>query len=185
MKQKIKLSNYTQVAEENHPGRQHTSTTNSYFEPQLILVWNCLCVHRYPVPLKLHQFSKILLTLLPVPSSHQMTLLFLWEKKESIRKEVIQHPASSPTTLTMTVPISGPLGSYHTEPKVFSSFGGEQPILLLCILSPLAFSKYWFYKLSVLSEIFYLFYSTDSLLAAFKYSFLSPTLKEHVLSQVQ
>ena len=34
MKQKIKLSNYTQVAEENHPGRQHTSTTNSYFEPQ-------------------------------------------------------------------------------------------------------------------------------------------------------
>lgn len=110
---------------------------------------------------------------------------FSSEKRESIRQEVIQHPASSPTPLTMTVPISGPLGFHHTETKVFSSSGGEQPILLLRSLSPLAFSKYWFYKASVLSGIFYLFYSADSLLAVFKYSFLSTTLKEHVLSQVQ
>ena len=130
-------------------------------------------------------FLKSYLPFLPVPSSHQMTRLFLWEKKESIRQEVIQHPASSPTPLTMTVPISGPLGSHHTETKVFSSFGGEQLILLLCILSPLAFSKYCFYKASVLSGIFYLFFSADSLLAVFKYSFLSTTLEEHVLSQVQ
>ena len=56
-------------------------------------------------------FLKSYLPFCQFPPLIKWPSFFLWEKKESIRQEVIQHPASSPTTLTMTVPISGPLGS--------------------------------------------------------------------------
>lgn len=70
---------------------------------------NCLCVHRQLLPPTRHHFSKIpYLSLLPLRPLHQMTLLSVsMRQKESIGQEVTQHPSSSLTVLSMTVPVNG------------------------------------------------------------------------------